>query len=235
MQKGKKKKSWKEKQRERQIRWQRSHEAHEIRMERMAEERRQQKRTRRIFSGICLIALILIVYGVWEYYVRLPPSISSGKISGPLQKGSAPIFSLRDVAGTQFSLDQQVGKIIIIHFMAVGCNGQIYPLNQERLSQLKAVCSRYCGKKPFAMVTVAVATCENSELQKIRANYGISWALGNDYDDKKMDIVDAYVNACSIKDGAIVVIDKAFTIAEVYDEAMTADKLSARISQLLET
>lgn len=119
--------------------------------------------------------------------------------------------------------------------MAVGCYGQIYPVNQERLSQLKAVCSRYCGKKPFVMVTVAVATCENSELQRIRTSYSISWALGNDYDDKKMDIVDAYVNACSIKDGTIVLIDKAFNIAEVYNEAVTADKLSARISQLLET
>jgi peroxiredoxin len=203
-------------------------------MERAAEKRMRQKRTRRILGGICLIALMLIVYGVWEYYARLPPAISSGKISGSTQKGSAPIFSLRDVAGTQFSLDQHVGKTIVVHFMAVGCYGQIYPVNQERLNQLKAVCSRYCGKKPFAMVTVAVATCENSELQKIRTNYGISWALGNDYDDKKMDIVEAYVNACSIKDGAIVVIDKAFNIAEVYNEAVTADKLSIRISQLLE-
>jgi len=234
LQKGKKKKSWKERRRERQMRWQRSHEAHEIRMEKVAEEKRRQKRTSRIFGGICLIALVLVVYGVWEYYARLPPTISSGKASGPLQKSSAPIFSLKDVAGTQFSLDQQVGKIIVIHFMAVGCNGQIYPVNQERLSQLKAVCSRYCGKKPFAVVTVAVATCENSELQRIRTNYGITWALGNDYDDKKMDIVDTYVNACSIKDGAIVLIDKAFTIAEVYNEAVTTDKLSARISQLLE-
>ena len=231
---GKRKKSWKERQRERQMRWQRSHEAYEIRMERATEKKRQQKQTRRIFGGICLIALMLVMYGVWEYYARLPPSISSGKMSGPLQKGSAPTFSLRDAVGTQFSLDKQVGKIIVIHFMAVGCNGQIYPLNQERLSQLKAVCSRYCGKKPFAMVTVAVATCENSELQRIRTNYGISWVLGNDYDDKKMDIVDAYVNACSIKDGAIVLIDKAFNIAEVYNEAVTADKLSVRISQLLE-
>ncbi|MDH5451565.1 MAG: hypothetical protein OEX77_11860, partial [Candidatus Bathyarchaeota archaeon] len=138
----------------------------------------------------------------------------------------------RDIDGTQFSLNQFSGKVIAIHFMAVGCHGQIYPINDNQLTQLKTVCNAYCSSKPVTVVTVAVATCASSDLAQIQANYGITWVLGNDYADGKMDIVEAY-NKYSITDGTIVLIDKAFNVSEVYTDAITADTLPSKIDQLL--
>jgi hypothetical protein len=116
----------------------------------------------------------------------------------------------------------------------VVCGGQISSLDDYQLKLLKKVCDDYSFfKKPVAMVTVAVLTCGGSELAGIRANYGVTWFLGNDYEDEKTDIVKAYADAYSIQDGAIVVIDKTFNVAQVYTEATTAETLSSKINQLL--
>jgi hypothetical protein len=122
--------------------------------------------------------------------------------------------------------------VIAVHFMAVGCGGQVYPINDQQLTQLKAVCSNHSSSSPVTMVTVAVASCENAELARIRSTYGITWVLGNDYTDGKMDIVEAY-KSYSIKDGTILLIDKTFNVDKVYTEAATAEALSSKISQLL--
>jgi hypothetical protein len=158
-----------------------------------------------------------------------------GTMNTVSQKGSAPNFYLKDINGNQFSLNQQLGKVVVIHFMAVGCGGQIYSVNEQQLRQLGTICGRYCGEKPFAMVTVAVATCENSKLEQIRTNHNIDWIFGNDYDDKEIDIVHAYVDAYSIKDETILLIDKTLNVVRVYTEVVTADALSIKINQLLET
>lgn len=85
------------------------------------------------------------------------------------------------------------------------------------------------------MVTVAVATCPNSQLSVIRANYGITWVLGNDYDyaTGETDIVEAY-SKYPIQDGAILLVDKEFNIAQIYTEKTTATKLKMEINRLLE-
>jgi hypothetical protein len=56
--------------------------------------------------------------------------------------------------------------------------------------------------------------------------------LGNDYDDGKADIVNAY-SSYSIADGAIVLIDKNLNIVKVYTGETSFAVLSSRISQLL--
>ena len=44
--------------------------------------------------------------------------------------------------------------------------------------------------------------------------YGVSWFLGNDYsDEKKLDIIDNY-SSLKIGDGAIVLVDKDFNVAQ---------------------
>jgi hypothetical protein len=185
----------------------------------------------KILAGICLVALIFIVYSVWQYYIQLPPTID-GETNNPPVMGSASNFILKDINGTQFSLNQFNGKVIAVHFMAVGCSGQFNAINDNQLKQLKTICSGYCGDNSVSLVTVAVSTCSSNDLSLIRTEYGINWSFGNDYDDGKMEIVEAY-NSHSISDGTILLIDKAFNVDEVYTEEITSETLSTRINLLL--
>lgn len=235
------KKHWKERQRQRTLRRQRSLEGERERIDQVIEKRHKEKsrmRLRKVLGVVCVIVLILISYGVWQSMPHTQPSTEPPPINPtkppetPSSTDTAPGFSLRDINGTLFSLSNYKGRAIAIHFMAVGCHGQINTINEHQLTQLKTVCNSYCGDKPFAAVTVAVATCPSSDLAQIRATYGITWFLGNDYDDGKMDIVDGYA-AYSINDGTIVLIDKTFHVAQTYSEETTASTLSSRISQLL--
>ena len=228
----KKKKSWKERQREKQIRQQRAQKAYRIQGEREAERKPRQWPKGKILVGVCLVAVILGAYGAWQYYIQLPPTIGDGTDGNPPPTGSAPDFSLKDIDGTQFSLNGHSGDVIAIHFLAVGCGGQIRSINDHQLKQLKSVCNDYCGNKPITMVTVAVATCPNPDLARIRSNYGITWVLGNDYDDGKLDIVDAYTSY-KITDGAILLINKSLDVVETYTESVAASTLSSKINQLL--
>jgi len=228
-----KKKSWRERQRERQLRQQRAQEAYQIQREREAAKKPRKWSKGKLIFGFCMVALIFTAYGTWQYFEGQKPPAIGGTTNNPPPTSSAPNFSLKDINGSQFSLSQHSGKVIAIHFMAVGCSGQLYPINDYQLTQLKQVCAAYCGKKSFTVVTVAVATCPNSQLSVIRANYGITWVLGNDYDDGKMDIVNAYTSY-SINDGSIILIDKTFNVAKVYTEATGAETLSSKINQLLE-
>ena len=239
MPKKEKKKSWKEIQRDRQLKQQRAQEGERIRLE---IERKYKNGHRgypkgKIFVAVCLIAVIFVSYVAWQQsnsvnVNELPPTIGSATPQAPPVTNSAPSFSLSDVNGTLFSLKQHSGQVIAIHFMAVGCHGQIYPINDYQLQQLGTVCSNFCGSKSVTAVTVAVSTCQSSDLAQLRANYGIKWCLGNDYDDGKMDIIDAYTKY-SIQDGTIILVDKESNVAQVYPNAITADVLSSKINQLL--
>ena len=222
-----KKKNWREKQRERQ----RAQEAYETQRARAAQKKPRKYPKGKMVFGICLIGLIFVAYAAWQSSSK-PPSSNNGTTNNPPLTGSAPNFSLTDIDGTPFSLSQQAGKVIAIHFMAVSCGGGIVQTNENQLRTLKSVCSNYCGKKSVAVVTVAATTCAVSCLETIRSDYAVTWALGNDYDDGKADIVNAY-SAYSIADGAIVLIDRNFEIAEVYAEETSFETLSSRINQLL--
>ena len=219
----KEKKSWKETQRQRQIGQQR-----------VAKRRPQKFPFQRLFLGVALIVVVLAAYGIWQYYDgQKPPTI--GGVSGTVSPSTGPAtdFSLRDINGTEVSLSQFNGSVIGIHFMAVGCGGQINPVNEYQLAQLKGTCSNLCGKEPATILTVAVATCESSKIDVLRATYGVSWIMGNDYEDGALDIVNAYVPH-EIGDGSVVLIDKAFNVVEVYGGGVAAETLSSRITQLLE-
>ena len=220
-------KIWREKQRERQ----RAQEAYEAQRARAAQKKPRKYPKGKIVFGICLIGLMFVAYVAWQSSSK-PLSSNDGTTNNPPLTGSAPDFSLTDINGAPFSLSQQAGKVIAIHFMAVSCGGGIVQTNENQLRTLKSVCSTYCGKKPVVVVTVAATTCAVSCLEKIRLDYAVTWILGNDYDDGKADIVNAY-SSYSIADGAIVLIDRNFNIAEVYAEETTFETLSSRISQLL--
>jgi len=220
--KEKKKKSWKKRQRERQ----RAQEAYETQRAREAQKRPRKWPKGKILGAFCLILLIFGAYGAWQYTQpsTAPPSINP---TNPLQTPYE--FAMNDVDGTAFSLASFKGRVIVIHIMGVGCHGQINPINDNQLTQLKTVCNSFCGNEPVTLVTVAVATCASSDLAQIRTTYGITWPLGNDYDDGTMDIAQKYA---SQGDGTIVLIDKTFHISNSY-ATITASTLSSKINQLL--
>jgi len=220
-----KKRSWKEGQREKQTRLQRSQEAYEIQRGRGAQKKPQKYPKGKLVFGICLIGLIFTALVAWQYS-------SKQTTNNPPLTGSAPNFALTDINGAPFSLSQQAGKVVAIHFMAVSCGGGIVQTNENQLRSLKRVCSSYCGQKSITIVTVAATTCAKSCLEKIRSDYGVTWTLGNDYDDGKGDIINAY-SSYSIADGAIVLIDRNFNIAQVYAEETAFETLASRINQLL--
>jgi peroxiredoxin len=226
----KKKRSWI---RARQIKQQRAQDAYLVQRKREAERKPRKWPKGKILGTICLFTIIFVAYGAWQYQnSQLPPKIGDETNNNPPSTDPAPTFSLKDINGTQFSLNQHVGKVIAVHFMALGCHGQYYEINDHQLKQLKTVCNSYCGSKPVTMVTVAVSTCPTTDLALIRENYGITWFLGNDYDDGTLDIVDAYVKY-SIYDGTIVLIDKEFNVVQVYTDETAAETLSSKIYQLL--
>jgi len=174
----------------------------------------------------CLVLLIFSVYGAWQY---TQPSAAPPSINPSTQLETPYEFTMNDINGTKFSLTSHKGRVLVIHIMGVGCHGQINPINDNQLTQLKTVCNSFCANKPVTFVTVAVATCASSDLAQIRTTYGITWPIGNDFDDGTMDIAQKYA---SQGDGTIVLIDKTFHIADSYT-TITASTLSSRINQLL--
>ena len=227
-------KSWKEKQSGGNLKQHRSQIPQSQRAQKIENRRRMQHNIKIIISTICLITLVLASYGIWQYYDgQKPPTIggAAGASASSLSTASAPNFSLKDINGTQVSLSQFKGKVIGIHFMAVGCHGQINPINEYQLTQLNGACNNLCGKEDATFLTVAVATCESSDLGVLRSSYGVSWILGNDYADGTLEIVNSYV-PFEIRDGTVVLIDKTFSIAEVYQGGVSANQLVSKISQL---
>ena len=201
----------------------------------MDEKRKPRKWPKgKLIFGLCLIALVVTAYGTWQYTEgQKPPTIGNANPVVSPSTSLAPDFSLIDINGTQISLSQFKGKVIGIHFMAVGCHGQIDPINEYQLNQLKSTCNNLCGKEPATILTIAVATCQSSDLDVLRSNYGITWILGNDYSDGVLDIVNAYVPQ-GIGDASVVLIDKNFNIAQIYRGGVAGGTLSSKINQLLE-
>ena len=199
----------------------------------------------KIILSFCLVTLTVAAFGIWQYYTNLPPSIGESKetssstetTSGVTASSSnqsevlAPDFSLKDINGSRFTLKELEGRVVIVHFMAVGCGGQIRAITDHQLKQLKKVCDNHCGSSNLTMITVVVSTCEGNTLDLIRTFYNITWFFGNDYDGKKLEIVDAY-GKYSILDGSIILIDKSLRVAEVYIEEIDAGSLSTTLGRL---
>ena len=150
-------------------------------------------------------------------------------------KGQAPDFSLEDINGTKISLSQYTGKPVLLHFMGLaGCSGQLSAMGYDKLSQLESINVKYSDK--IAMVTVAVATCASCDeiMAELRKDYGISWIMGNDFDDEKLEIIDSYSNLNhSLYDGTVVLIDESFKIVEIYEPNATTEALTSKIAELL--
>ncbi len=186
-----------------------------------------------ILATVGLVFLLLTSYLVWQYYDGQKPPIIGGEVTSGSVSKVAPDFSLSDINGTQTSLSQLKGKVIGVHFMSVGCHGDINPINEYQLAQLSDTYNAISETGNISFLTVAVATCENSQLDVLRSDYGVSWIMGNDYADKTLDIVNNYV-PFKIGDGTVVLIDKDFNVAEVYNNGVYSNTLISKITQLSE-
>lgn len=197
------------------------------RLEKRQKMREQQKKKKtKILLGILALSVVIIGIAAWLYVEgQKPPEITS-----TASLLSTYEFTMRDIDGTQFSLKDYSGDVILLHLMAVGCAGQVNQINDNQLTQIRSVCNSYCGSKPLTIVSVAVATCENSRLSWLQSTYGIDWFFGNDYDDGTIDIAQNYG---IYGDGTIILIDKDFKVHEAYS-SINAATLKTKINQLLE-
>jgi peroxiredoxin len=228
-----KKKSWKEKQRDMQTKQQQSQEAYRRQREQEAKNRPKKLPKGKIIFGVSLVAIVLLSFGAWQFSGAQPSSAPGEETASPSPNTTAPNFSLKDINGTSISLNQYSGRPVLVHFMALaGCSGQLNEVSYTKLPQLNSVSSKYSDK--VAIVTVSVATCAGCDtiLANLRKDLGISWVLGNDYDDQRLDIVDSYADY-EIYDGTIVLIDRSFNVAQVYNPDATLDMITSRIDQLL--
>jgi len=195
----------------------------------MIEKQKKKKAQTKILVGaVCLIVILLGGITAWQYLSA--PSEDPPEIKPTATLFSTYEFTMKDIDGTRFSLYNYRGNVIVIHLMAVGCSGQINPINDNQLIKLKSLCSSYCDNKPVTIVSVAVATCESSRLSWLRSTYSISWYLGNDYDDGRVDIAQHYG---MYGDGTIIVIDKDFHVHEAYSD-VGVSTIKSKINQLLE-
>lgn len=179
-----------------------------------------------------IIAVMVGSYGLWQYSDRFKSSVIDPSDS-PTSGDVAPLFTLCDVDGTAFSLDQFDDRVKVIHFMVVGCRGQINHFNEHQMRELSEICGMFCDEEEVAIFTVAISTCEGSELEEIREAYNITWIFGNDYDDGRVDIMEGYMRY-SIFDGSILILDESCNVVNVYIDEVASESLSSAISELLD-
>jgi hypothetical protein len=179
-----------------------------------------------------IIAVMVGSYGLWQYSDRFKSSVHDPSDS-QASDDVAPLFTLCDVDGTAFSLDQFDDRVKVLHFMVVGCEGRVNHFNEHQMRELSEICGMFCAEEEVAIFTVAISTCEGSELEEIREAYNITWIFGNDYDDGRVDIMESYMRY-SIFDGSILILDESCNVVNVYVDEVASESLSSTINELLD-
>ena len=87
-------------------------------------------------------------------------------------------------------------------------------------------------KTQITIFTVLVSTCDETDLSQLYDMYNVTWILGNDYQDSKLDVVEKF-SEYTPEDGMIVLLDQNLYVQAVFKGAVTVDSLMARI-QILE-
>jgi len=140
-------------------------------------------------------------------------------------------FKMIDLLGNEYRLSDYKGVPVLIHFMAVSCGGEYTRLNDNQLEQLKIICENLCEEEKVTIFTVLVSTCETTDLSLLYDMYNITWVLGNDYQDNKLDIVEKF-SECAPEDGMIILLDQELSIKDVKKESIIADELIDEIIQM---
>lgn len=151
--------------------------------------------------------------------------------TGDITPNTGVNFKLIDLQGNEYRLSDYKGKPVLIHFMAVSCGGEYTKLNDNQLRQLKQVCESLCGEEKTTIFTVLVSTCETTDLSLLYEMYNITWVLGNDYQDNKLDIVEKF-SEYAPEDGMIILLDKELSVKDVKKESIDADNLIEEITNM---
>jgi len=144
-----------------------------------------------------------------------------------------PLFSLKDLQDVNYNLTDFEGSIVVLHFMATGCGGQYSEINDNQLKQLKLLCTSLCNVTHIKIFTILVTTCTDTDLQKIHDFYNVTWVFGNDYQDNKLDIVEAYSDYL-LEDGSIVLLNTDLSVNEAIHGRVSAKSLEEKIAQISE-
>ena len=124
----KKKKSWKERQRERQIKQERAQEVYRIRREREAERKPRRWPKYRILGTVCLLALTLGAYAVWHYtkpFARPAVVTIYIRADGSVDPSTAPILNDKNI---YYTFTSAVRGSVVIERDNVVVDGANYAL-----------------------------------------------------------------------------------------------------------
>jgi peroxiredoxin len=209
------------------LKLQRSQEAEKHRIE---EKLRKQSRKRILSKTIKLAIIIVIVTAVLYVAVSLWSQNSSPQQNTPSTpeiSGPAPLFTIQDINGTQFSLNDFKGKIIVLHFMG--------NINDEEIDEIGKLCPVYCGENMVA-ISVTGPTCECTKIQlyQMREVKKVTWFLGQD--DTSYTTYNLYAKYITSHGEpyfpTVVLIDKNLNVKGAYG-FVNASTLSSEIESLI--
>lgn len=179
-------------------------------------------------AGIVIILFIGYIFVQGRVESEDKP-VSNGATNTKAATG--PVFKLEDLRGIEYILSDYKGEPVLVHFMAVGCAGEYTELNDNQLKQLKTICTSLCGQEKLTIFTVLVSTCDTTDLSQLYDMYNITWILGNDYQDNKLDIVEKY-STYEPSDGMVLLLDENLIVTDIIKDALSSDAIIEKILQL---
>lgn len=182
---------------------------------------------KKIYLMIIGCAIIVVLgYGINDYYNNKGDGMDNMS-----DEASVPFFKIQDLRGIEHRLSDYDGGPVLVHFMSISCGGEYTKLNDNQLKQLKLVCSSLCETQDVTIFTVLVSTCETTDLSKLYDMYNITWILGNDYQDSKLDVLAAFSEYEPI-DGMILILNKDLAVNQVLNSTVSAESLVEEILAL---
>ncbi len=185
---------------------------------------------------ISIIIIILIIISIVFVYLEL--SKSDKKIIGP-----APEFTAKDVNGTEFSLNDSKGNVIILQIMRLDsftCEACEEHIDQQ-LKELDSFHSKH--GKDVTIITINMRFDEHVDTKfMVRDAYNVEWHLVDEY--APYPILSEYQNYWSDKTGlefhnpTIILIDPDLNIVGVYhidkEGVLDSETLSSKIDKIQE-
>ncbi|MCM8789985.1 MAG: peroxiredoxin family protein [Candidatus Omnitrophica bacterium] len=129
------------------------------------------------------------------------------------EPNKAADFNLRDPWNNYFSLSQFKGRTVILNFFRIYCHGRITPETKKQFQELNKVCQEFCKGKncqeaDVVIIGLTLATCPTTDLKEWARYHNITWLLGNDYDDYRLDVFNSYAqHLFNLRDPALIFIN----------------------------
>ena len=154
-------------------------------------QKKKSKESKKVFGivgvSILIVLTVIIIHNsvtqgdntetaIATILPGVPPRITEyDKPKGEQTYPSAPNFTLLDIHGKMFSLNDFRGKIVIIDFMGVTCK----PC-KDQVVELSRVHSTYSDKVEILSLSVYGGKGMNEELQFFASDYNVKWRMAID-------------------------------------------------------